>query len=44
MTTARQMMLTESRQGRIIIHLISYIKDHHLTWHLQGIIREIKGV
>jgi len=44
MTAENKMKLTESRQGRIIIHLISYIKDHHLAWHLQGIIRELRSI
>jgi len=42
--------LTKSRFGRSVIHLmvVLYCVNHfinpHLVWHIQGIIREMKGV
>ena len=43
MITAAQMKLASSRTGRIKLHLQAMQKDHHLMWHLKGIIREIKN-
>jgi len=44
MTSKRQMRLIATRQGRIVIHIISCIKDHHLAWHLRGIYRDLIGI
>jgi len=40
MTIARQLKLVRTRKGRIIIHLITVIRDKHIQSHFQGIMRE----
>lgn len=41
MSSAKQMHLTESSLGRIKLHVLALIKDHHFKFHMAGIIREI---
>jgi hypothetical protein len=33
--------LAESRYGRIMLHVICALRDHHLGWHWRGIHREL---
>ena len=42
MTTARQLALASTRPGRILLHLAALALDHRLTWHLAGIVREVR--
>lgn len=44
MTQARKLQLCSTRKGRIIIHLITFNRDHKISWHFKGIIRELKGI
>lgn len=37
-----KMKLAGSRTGRVILHTICMAMDHKWSWHLNGIIREIK--
>jgi len=43
MTTKKQLRLSETSIGRIKLHLICLLKDHHFKWHVKGILREIKA-
>ncbi len=33
--------LSRSRCGRIILHMLCAMRDRHLRWHWQGILREL---
>jgi hypothetical protein len=44
MSKAKQIILAQSRLGRIKLHLLTLLRDHHITFHMSGILREIKGV
>ena len=35
-----QTLLAESRCGRVLLHLVRAVRDHHLRWHWRGIVRE----
>jgi hypothetical protein len=35
-----QTMLVENRFGRVVLHLVCALRDHHLRWHWNGIRRE----
>ena len=41
MSNQKQMTLAKSRVGRIKLHLLTLIRDHHVKFHFQGIKREI---
>ena len=41
MSTVTQIRLAGSHGGRVILHLITLLRDHRLNWHLKGIIREL---
>jgi hypothetical protein len=34
-------ILAKNRMGRVILHSICAVHDHHWAWHWQGILREI---
>jgi len=36
-----QIFLAESRWGRVVLHLVCALRDHHLRGHWQGIRREL---
>jgi len=42
MTETIQLQLSRTRQGRIELHLLSFLKDHKFKWHWKGILREVK--
>jgi len=44
MTLSAQLKYSKTPKGRTILHLICLSKDHRMSWHIKGIIREIKGV
>jgi len=35
-----QTILAESRFGRVLLHVVCALRDHHLRWHWKGIRRE----
>jgi hypothetical protein len=35
-----QTILAETRCGRVVLHLMCALRDHHVRWHWNGIIRE----
>lgn len=35
-----QSYLANSRHGRVMLHLLCVLRDHHLLWHWRGIVRE----
>jgi hypothetical protein len=37
-----QAILAGSRFGRIMLHLVCALRDHHLQWHWRGMRREFK--
>lgn len=41
MSNLKQTELAKSRVGRIKLHILSLIRDHHIKFHIQGIKREI---
>ena len=42
MKTKTKLKLSNSRKGRIFLHLICLLcHPNHLNWHLHGIIREL---
>jgi hypothetical protein len=36
-----QARLANSRPGRVMLHLLCALRDRHLAWHWQGILREL---
>jgi hypothetical protein len=38
-----QTMLVEYRIGRVVLHLVCALRDHHLRWHWHGIRREFSA-
>ena len=38
------MSLAESSRGRVVLHILSSLQDHHYRRHYQGIAREITPV
>ena len=36
--------LSQTRKGRIALHVVCLMRDHKTRWHMAGILREIKGV
>lgn len=44
MSIKTEMKLAGSRKGRVILHLAAFAKDLRFGWHLDGIVRELKGV
>jgi len=36
--------LSQTRKGRITLHVVCWIRDHKTHWHMAGILREIKGI
>lgn len=38
-----QTYLAKSRHGRVMLHLLCVLRDHHLRWHWAGIVREFVG-
>ena len=44
MSNTKQLELSQSRVGRIELHCLALIKDHHFSFHLKGIKREINEV
>jgi len=38
-----QTLLAESRCGRVMLHLVCALRDHHLRWHWRGIVREFSS-
>ena len=41
MTMEAQIRLVKTRKRRIILHAITFIRDHHFRNHAKGIFREI---
>ena len=41
MSNQKQMNLAKSSIGRIKLHLLALIRDHHVKFHYKGIKREI---
>ena len=44
MSNKMQSKLAESSWGRMGLHLLCLIKDHHAKFHFKGIFREVKLV
>jgi len=42
MSHKTQLKLAETRQGRIILHLLTIIRDHKVKWHMSRIFKEFK--
>jgi hypothetical protein len=42
MSTQTQITFSEHKVGRIVLHLMGIRNDHHIRWHIQGIVREFK--
>ena len=42
MSTVAQLKLAGSSGGRILLHIMTLLSDHHLAWHWAGIAREFK--
>jgi hypothetical protein len=34
-------ILATNGMGRVVLHAVCALRDHHWTWHWQGILREI---
>ena len=43
MSSAMQVKLVGSGQGRIVLHLATLMHDGKFGWHLKGILRELGG-
>ena len=43
MTMEKEIELSGSRIGRILLHTLAFNRDLKFTWHFKGILREIKG-
>jgi hypothetical protein len=41
MTADKQIALSQTRKGRMVIHVLAYKRDRKLVWHLKGIMREV---
>jgi len=44
MKNKTQLKLVKTSKGRIFLHVSALIKDHLYSWHMDGIIRELKGI
>lgn len=44
MSITLQLEMAGNPKGRIYLHFLSLLRDHKLTWHLKGIIRELKKI
>ena len=40
MSTKQQLELAKTKTGRVILHILSYLRDNKLEFHLKGIKRE----
>ena len=41
MSKTKQLELSKTKMGRIQLHLMSLLKDHHMSFHFSGIKREL---
>jgi len=41
MSLDTELKFAKTRQGRVLLHLAAYVKDHKLRWHAKGIWREV---
>jgi len=42
MTATKQLELSESKLGKIELHILAAVRDHKFEWHWKGIKRELK--
>jgi hypothetical protein len=40
---AMQQFLVNNRFGRVLLHGVCALRDHHWTWHRQGVARELRS-
>ena len=43
MSTQQELTLAETPHGRVKLHFLTFLRDHKLKWHLNGIKRELNG-
>ena len=36
-----KLLLAQYWAGRILLHILCIVLDHHLIWHISGIVREV---
>jgi hypothetical protein len=41
MSQSTQITLSQTPEGRIILHLYSLLRDKKLRWHMKGIVRDL---
>jgi hypothetical protein len=35
-------ILANNRMGRVLLHTVCAVRDHHWKWHWRGIMREVR--
>jgi hypothetical protein len=42
MSATKQLKMAGTSRGRMLLHLLALVHDHHLRWHLAGVVRELR--